>query len=96
MRNNFISFIIIIIILIQNIVAKNDFFIDKSKYPNCKNIKGLQPDFQSIEQIIANEVHSVSINFVLSQCKPTLKKKVNVHLTNTITMVYATNQFKKF
>ena len=74
MRINFISFFIIIIILIQNILTKDDSFKDKRKYPNRKSIKGLQPDFQPIEQIIGNEVHTVAINFVWSYWQPTLKK----------------------
>ena len=74
MRNNFISFIIIIIISIQNVSSKDDSFYDKRKYPNRKSIKGLQPDFQPIEQIIGNEVHTVAINFVWLTWQPTLKE----------------------
>ena len=66
MKNHFISFFIIIIVLFQNILTKDDSFIDKRRYPNRKSIKGLQPDFQPIEQIIGNAVHTVAINFVWS------------------------------
>ena len=74
MKNYSISFFIIIIILFQNILTKDDSFIDKRRYPNRKSIKDLQPNFQPIEQIIGNAVHIVAINFVWSTQQPTLKK----------------------
>ena len=68
----FILFIIIIII--ENIQTRDDSFFNKRKYPNRKSIKGLQPDFQPIDQIIGNAVHTVAMNFVWSSWQPTLKK----------------------
>ena len=68
----FILFIITIII--KNIQTRDDSFFNKKKYPNRKSIKGLQPDFQPIEQIIGNAVHTVAMNFVWASWQPTLKK----------------------
>ena len=53
-----------LIFLFQIIKSRDDSFFDKRQYPNRKSIKGLQPDFQNINQIIGNAVHSVAINFV--------------------------------
>ena len=74
MRKDFNTIVILFIILLQIIQARDDSFIDKRKYPNRKSIKGLQPDFQPINQIIGNAVHTVAINFIWSNWQPTLKK----------------------
>jgi hypothetical protein len=63
-----------LIFLFQIIKSRDDSFFDKRQYPNRKSIKGLQPDFQNINQIIGNAVHSVAINFVWANWQPTLKK----------------------
>jgi hypothetical protein len=74
MFKNINALFLIFIFAFQNIQSKDDSFIDKRKYPNRKSIKGLQPDFQTIGQIIGNAVHTVAINFVWIQWQPTLKK----------------------
>ena len=74
MRKDFNTIFILFIILLQLIQARDDSFIDKRKYPNRKSIKGLQPDFQPINQIIGNAVHTVAINFIWSNWQPTLKQ----------------------
>ena len=71
MKKNIYCFIFII--LCQNLFARDPSFIDKRKYPNRKGIKGLQPDFQTIREIIGNEVHNIVINFVWSSWQPNLK-----------------------
>lgn len=52
----------------------SDDFTDKTKYPTRKSIKGLQPDFQQIDQIYGNEVHGVAMNFVWANWQPYLKQ----------------------
>jgi hypothetical protein len=74
MFKNINALFLIFIFAFQNIQSKDDSFIDKRKYPNRKSIKGLQPDFQPINQIIGNAVHTVAMNFVWSNWQPTLKK----------------------
>ena len=69
-----INFFILLIFLLQTFLAKDSSFHNKRKYPNRKSIKGLQPDFQKIEQIIGNAVHTVAINFVWANWQPKLKK----------------------
>ena len=60
--------------MLQTFLAKDSSFLNKRKYPNRKSIKGLNPDFQQIDQIVGNSVHSVTINFVWSNWQPKLKK----------------------
>jgi len=59
----YITFCLIFLCL-NSLQAKDDTFTDKRKYPNRKSIKGLQPDFQDINQIIGNAVHTVAFNLV--------------------------------
>lgn len=40
-------------------------------YPTRKSIKGLQPDFQDINQVIGNETHGVAMNLVWETWQPT-------------------------
>ena len=65
-----INFFILLIFLFQTCLAKDSSFLNKRKYPNRKSIKGLNPDFQQIDQIVGNSVHSVTINFVWSNWQP--------------------------
>ena len=67
-------FILFIITILQSVQSRDTSFTNKRQYPNRKSIKGLQPDFQDINQIIGNAVHTVAINFVWSDWQPTLKK----------------------
>ena len=74
MKKNFNGIFLILIILFQSILTRDDSFRDKRKYPNRKSIKGLQPDGQDTGQVIGNEVHTVAFNFVWQYWQPTLKK----------------------
>ena len=71
---NVFRILLILIIIIENIQTRDDSFFNKRQYPNRKSIKGLQPDFQPIEQIIGNAVHTVAMNFVCASWQPTPKK----------------------
>jgi len=64
----------LILLCINSQQARDETFTDKRKYPNRKSIKGLQPDFQDINQIIGNAVHTVAFNLVWSSWQPILKK----------------------
>ena len=64
----------LIFLSLNSLQGRDDSFIDKRKYPNRKSIKGLQPDFQNINQIIGNEVHTVAFNLVWPTWQPILKK----------------------
>ena len=81
MKKNLNFFFILFIILFQHILTKDDSFKDKGKYPNRKSIKGLQPDYQPIGQIIGNAVHTVAMNFEWYVWQPTLKKGTCAELT---------------
>ena len=74
MSKYYTIFVLLIIILFQNIHTRDKSFFDKRQYPNRKSIKGLQPDFQPIGQIIGNSVHTVAMNFVWAHWQPSLKK----------------------
>ena len=64
----------LILLCINTLQARDETFTDKRKYPNRKSIKGLQPDFQDINQIIGNAVHTVAFNLVWAGWQPILKK----------------------
>ena len=64
----------IILLCLNSLQARDATFLDKRKYPNRKSIKGLQPDFQDINQIIGNAVHTVAFNLVWAGWQPILKK----------------------
>ena len=74
MKKNLNSFFILFTILFNHILAKDESFKDKRKYPNRKSIKGLQPDYQPIGQIIGNAVHTVAMNFEWHVRQPTRKQ----------------------
>ncbi|GEM_PF-653469 len=42
----------------------------KDTYPTRKSIKGLQPDFQDMNQIVGNDVHGVAMNMVWAIWQP--------------------------
>ena len=64
----------LILLCLNSLQARDATFTDKRKYPNRKSIKGLQPDFQDVNQIIGNAVHSIALNFVWAEWQPSLKK----------------------
>ena len=45
----------------------------RDTYPKRKSIKGLQPDFQDVNQVIGNETHGVAMNLVWDFWQPTKK-----------------------
>ena len=69
-----VNILLLFIILLQYIQTRDDSFYNKRQYPNRKGIKGLQPDFQPISQVIGNAVHTIAMNFVWSNWQPKLKK----------------------
>ena len=94
MNKNLHLYFILFLIIFENIQTRDESFKNKRKYPNRKGIKGLQPDFQDINQIIGNSVHNIVINFVWSQWQPTLKKdscSLNEVLYNGLCYVLNTN-----
>ena len=73
MPKNFSNFFTLFLIVLRLIQSRDESFKDRRKYPNRKSIKGLQPDYQQIEQITGNAVHNIAINFVWSSWQPILK-----------------------
>ncbi len=51
-------------------VCKNPAATTKDIYPTRKGIKGLQPDFQDINQVTGNETHGVAMNLVWQGWQP--------------------------